>query len=170
MIISVKRKGFRSKRAMLLTLVVLLSGFVAYYEHMGAKKLPKTKHEDKIIIKKVPIPKKVIKIRKIRKVKKAKVVKKARRVRRIIKARKRRNKTEDLIYAEAKTAVSLVGQKYIQKVKIFDNRLLIICDPRANIKPLMIRYGALALIRSTINNIQIAVDLKKMVEDKHGKK
>jgi len=140
MIISVKRKGFRSKRAMFFTLIVLLIGFFAYYKHMGIKELPQPRHIDKIIIKKKTAIKKP------------------------------RNKAEDIIYTEAKTAVNLVGQRHIQKVKIFNNRLLIVCDPRTNIKPLIIRYGALALIQSTVDNIQIAVDLKRMVEDKYDKK
>jgi len=75
-------------------------------------------------------------------------------------------KLERIIYKEAEIIVDLIGQRYIQKVKVLKNRLVIICDADTNLEPLMVRYGVMALVRSTTQNTKIAIELNFIVESK----
>lgn len=75
-------------------------------------------------------------------------------------------KIERIIFKEVETAVDLVGQEYIQDVKIVKNRILIVCDTGTNLDPLKVRYGTLALIKNDLNNIKIAIDIKYIIESK----
>jgi len=76
-------------------------------------------------------------------------------------------KLERLIYKEAETCVELIGQRKIQDVKIENGYLLIITDWDADIEPIFIRYGVLALVKSTPLNKKIAIDLKYLVESRY---
>ena len=76
-------------------------------------------------------------------------------------------KLERLIYKEAEICVELIGQEKIQDVKIKNNKLVIITDWDANIEPIFIRYGVLALVKSTPLNKKIAIDLKYLVESRY---
>jgi hypothetical protein len=76
-------------------------------------------------------------------------------------------KLEKLIYKEAETCVELIGQEHIQKVEIKNDKLLIVADWNVNIEPIFIRYGVLALIKSTPENKKIAIDLKYLVESRY---
>ena len=76
-------------------------------------------------------------------------------------------KLERLIYKEAETCVDLIGQEKIQEVKIKDSKLIIITDWDANLEPIFIRYGVLALVKSTPLNKKIAIDLKYLVESRY---
>ena len=82
------------------------------------------------------------------------------------KKRNRSKAIERIIYREVETAVNLIGQEYVQMVKVLNRRILIVCDVSTNLEPLQVRYGSMALIRSDLNNIKIAIDLKYVIESK----
>jgi rRNA maturation protein Rpf1 len=87
----------------------------------------------------------------------------------IVKKKKVDNKAkqyEQTIYKEAVKVVSLIGQKYIDSIKIYKNRLYIVCSQNADIEPIMIRYGVYAFIKNTKKNIKIAIDLNTILEKK----
>lgn len=76
-------------------------------------------------------------------------------------------KLENLIFEEAKTITKLLDQKYIQEMKIVDDKLLIVCDYTTDIEPLLIRYGANAFVKNSDRDIKIAIDLAIIVENKY---
>lgn len=76
-------------------------------------------------------------------------------------------KIERLIYKEAERCVDLIGQDKIQSIEIVKNKLRIICDWDTDIEPIFVRYGVIALVKSTPENIKIAIDLKYIVESKY---
>ncbi len=76
-------------------------------------------------------------------------------------------KLERIIYKEAEKCVDLLGQEKIQSVKIVKNKLLIVCDWDTNTEPLYVRYGVLALVKNTPENVKIAIDLKFIVESRY---
>ncbi|HIP11909.1 MAG TPA: hypothetical protein EYG73_04220 [Arcobacter sp.] len=76
-------------------------------------------------------------------------------------------KVERLIYKEAEECVELLGQEKIQSIKIVKDKLYIVCDWNTNTEPLFVRYGVLALVKSTPENVKIAISLKFIVESKY---
>jgi len=76
-------------------------------------------------------------------------------------------KVEKLIYNEAENCVDLIGQSKIQSVQIVKDKLHIVCDWDTDIEPLFIRYGIMALVKSTPENIKISIDLKFIVESNY---
>ena len=76
-------------------------------------------------------------------------------------------KVEKIIYKEAEKCVDLIGQERIKSVKIKQDRLIIICDWDTDIEPLFVRYGVLALVKSTPEEIRIKIDLKFIVESRY---
>ena len=76
-------------------------------------------------------------------------------------------KVERLIYKEAEECVELLGQERIQSIKIVKNKLYIVCDWNTDTEPLFVRYGVLALVKSTPENVKIAISLKYIVESKY---
>jgi len=76
-------------------------------------------------------------------------------------------KLEKTIYKESVIIVNLLEQKNVQSIKVYKDKLLIVCDYDTNIEPILIRYGVNAMIKSTSKNIKIAVDLKIIVENKY---
>ena len=76
-------------------------------------------------------------------------------------------KLEKLIYNEAESCVDIIGQEKIQSIKIEKDKLYIVCDWDTDIEPLFIRYGVMALVKSTPQNIKIAIDLKFIVESNY---
>ena len=75
-------------------------------------------------------------------------------------------KIEKLIFREVETAIDLIGQEYVQKVKVINRKILIVCDNEANLDALMVRYGTMALIKNELQNTKIAIDLKFVIESK----
>mgnify|MGYP005998869015 CR=1 FL=1 len=82
---------------------------------------------------------------------------------------------ERAVLSEIEKAVDLVGQENVQHVKIIENKLVIICGRvfevagtmlKTNLDALMVRYGTLALIKNTLNEIIVAIDLKYIMERK----
>jgi hypothetical protein len=74
---------------------------------------------------------------------------------------------ETIIYDEAVTATSLLGEQNIKDIKIHNDRLLIIANPKIDLEPIMIRYGVLALVQNTKNDVKIAVDLASIVQSRY---
>jgi len=74
---------------------------------------------------------------------------------------------EKTIYKEAVIIVNLLNQKNIQSIKIIKDKLYIVCDFTTDIEPLLIRYGVGAMVKHSIKNIKIAIDLKTIVENKY---
>lgn len=74
---------------------------------------------------------------------------------------------ETIIYDEAMVATSLLGNENIQDIKIHNDRLLIVANPRIDLEPIMIRYGVLALVQNTKNDVKIAVDLASIVQSRY---
>lgn len=82
------------------------------------------------------------------------------------KKRNKSKKIEKIIFREVETAIDLIGQEYVQRVKVVNRKILIVCDVSTNLEALKVRYGSMALIRSELNNIKIAIDLKYVIESK----
>ncbi|QKF83188.1 hypothetical protein [Halarcobacter ebronensis] len=81
---------------------------------------------------------------------------------------KNSNKLEKLIYREIESAVDLIGQRKVIDVKIVSNRALLVVDPDTNLDALKVRYGSAALIKKSVNDIKIAIDLKYVIESKYN--
>ncbi len=76
---------------------------------------------------------------------------------------------EKIIYRESETAVDLIGQINVQEIKIVGKRLYIVCDTNTDLEPLMIRYGVMALVKHSVNDIKIAINLDLIVSSKYDK-
>ena len=76
-------------------------------------------------------------------------------------------KIEKLIIKEAESCVELIGQSKIQSIQIVKDKISIVCDWDSNIEPVFIRYGVMALVKSTPENIKISIDLKFIVESNY---
>ena len=74
---------------------------------------------------------------------------------------------ENIIYNEAQTAVDLLSQEHVRTIKVIANKLYIVCDPETNLDALMVRYGVMALVKTTVKDTKIAIDLKKIIESKY---
>ena len=57
------------------------------------------------------------------------------------------------ILAEVEKAVNLIGQEYVRDVKLIKNKVVFVCEPDTNIDALVVRYGAMALIKKTFDEI-----------------
>lgn len=121
-----------------ISVIAVIAMFVAYYSHMSDKFAQEEKQKE------------LVQLENSKK----------------IKEQQRKAKLEKLIYREVESAVDLVGQLNVRNVKIVSNRILIVCDPDTNIDALVVRYGTLALVKRTIDDIKIAIDLEYIVESK----
>lgn len=74
-------------------------------------------------------------------------------------------KLEKSIYKESENVVDLVGQSNVQKIKVVGKTLFIVCDSDTDIEALMVRYGALALVKNTNKDIKIAINLQDIIGD-----
>ena len=140
MVLIVKGKSYKSLLRKTLSMVLLVAMFSFYYIHMSNKF-----QEDKLKLQTELQAKNKI----------------------ITNKKNLKSKIERLIYKEAENSVELIGQEHVQEVKIIKNKLVIICDWDTDIEPLFIRYGVIALVKSTPENIKIAIDLKFIVESKY---
>lgn len=142
MVVTVKNNGSKNSFKKIISLVVVIAMFVAYYFHMS----------DEFSDKEINTPSD-----NAQKIEKEDKLKESRKI-------------EKLIYREVETAVDLVGQEYIQSVKIIKDKILITCDTATNLDPIKVRYGTLALIKNELNNIKVAIDIKYIVESKYNEK
>ena len=138
MIVAVKRnKKQKFIRFVSLAFVALL--LVAYYFHMSSQMAEQDRIE--------------METKKAAKLKEEKI-------------KETKKNFERAILSEIEKAVDLVGQENVQHVKIIENKLVIICELKTNLDALMVRYGTLALIKNTLNEIIVAIDLKYIMERK----
>lgn len=76
-------------------------------------------------------------------------------------------KLENLITEEAKVLAELLQQRNIISIKVVKDKLLIICNYSTDIEPLLVRYGAHALVKNSDTDIKIAIDLAIIVENRY---
>jgi hypothetical protein len=138
MIVAVKRNK-KQKFIKFISLAVLVAMFASYYFYMSKEFEEKQRIE--------------LETKKAEKLKTAK-------------KKKYKKNLERAILTEIEKAVDLIGQKYIQHVKIIENKVVIICEPKTNLDALKVRYGAMALIKNTLNEIIIAIDVKYIVKSR----
>lgn len=138
MIVAVKRNK-KQKFIKIISLAILVAMFAAYYVYMSKEFEQKQKIE--------------LETKKAEKLK-------------IEKQKEYKRNLEIAILTEIEKAVDLIGQKYIQHVKIIENKVVIICEPKTNLDALKVRYGSMALIKNTLNEIIIAIDVKYIVESR----
>jgi len=69
-----------------------------------------------------------------------------------------------VILIEAEQVVALVGQEYIEDIKILKNKIVYICKPNTNIEAITIRYGANALVKRSYNEIVVVVDIEYILK------
>jgi hypothetical protein len=138
MIVAIKRN--KSKKLIkILSLLALICMFTGYYFYMN-----KTYAEQ---LQKEAESKQAIKLQEEKKDKEKKLVEKA-------------------ILTEIEKAIDLVGQEHIRHVKIIEDKVIIICEPATNLDALMVRYGAMALIKRTLNEIIIAIDVNFILKSR----
>ncbi len=77
---------------------------------------------------------------------------------------------ENIIFDEAQIAVDLITQEKVRTIKIVGKKLYIATDPDAKLEPLMVRYGVMALVKESPEDIKIAIDLNNIVESKYDGK
>ena len=70
------------------------------------------------------------------------------------------------ILAEVEKAVNLIGQEYVRDVKLIKNKVVFVCEPDTNIDALVVRYGAMALIKKTFDEVVIVVDIVFILKNK----
>jgi hypothetical protein len=138
MIVAVKRNKSR-KLVKFISLLVLISIFGGYYYYTG-----KTFEEQQ---KKDLAEKQALKIEEDKQVKYKKEIERA-------------------ILVEVEKAVDLIGQENIRHVKIIENKVVIVCELNTNLDALMVRYGVMAFIKKTLNEIVIAVDIDFILKSK----
>lgn len=138
MIVAVKRN---KKRTLLkvVSLLLLVAMLVAYYFHMNKSFEEQQQKELE--------SKQALKLQEDKKEKEKKDMEKA-------------------ILTEVEKAIDLVGQEHIRHVKIIEDKVIIICEPATNLDALLVRYGAMALIKKTLNEIIIAVDINFILKSR----
>lgn len=141
MIVAVKNSGPKRTLPRIISLLVVVAMFVAYYFHMSEEFSSSEEMDKQEVIQNTQEDKSL-----------------------------ESKRIERLIFREVETAVDLVGQEYIQDVKIVKNKILITCDTATNLDPIKVRYGTLALIKNNLNNIKVAIDIKYIVESKYNDK
>jgi hypothetical protein len=141
MIVAVKRnkKGYLIK---IVSLLILIGISAAYYVHLEKK------HQEEI--KKELEAKQALQLQEEKREKKE----------------KEKKEIETVLLSEIEKAVDLLGQENIRNVKIIEDKVIIICEPATNLEPLIVRYGAMAFIKKTLNEIVIAIDLNFLLKSR----
>lgn len=80
--------------------------------------------------------------------------------------KKERLEAHTIILAEAQRVSELLGQNYINDIKIFKNKIVYILKPNTNIDVMQIRYGAFALVKRSFKEIVVVVDLENILKGK----
>lgn len=138
MIVAVKRTNYK-KLAIKVGVVVFLAGmFLAYYDHLSDK------FSNVIGQSQTPQEQSIDQF-----------------------SQNRAKQIERIIYDEAQIAVDLLSQEYVRTVKVIGRKLYIACDPEVNLDALKVRYGVMALIKTTTQDTKIAIDLKQIVESRY---
>ncbi len=140
MILAVQTRNYKTLGLKAFSYIALITMFYFYYNHMSDK----FSTQNSVLVKKLDIKAqdKTIALSK---------------------------KLEKLIFKEAEMAVDLLGQTNVKSIKIQKSMLYIICDYDTDLEPLLVRYGVKALVKSSVIDIKIALDLKFIVESKYEK-
>jgi len=138
MIVAVKRKR-KQKIIKFISLLVVVGIFAWYYNHMSNQFAQEEKQKAEAL-----------------------------QAKKLEEDTKKKNKKrlEKAILTEIEKAVDLIGQEYIRNVQIIQNKVVIICEPKTNLEALAVRYGTMALVKKTLNEIIIAIDIKFIVESR----
>ncbi|MGE0050269.1 MAG: hypothetical protein AB7S49_01985 [Arcobacter sp.] len=142
MIVAVKRNR-KQKFIKLISLVVLVAMFGGYYYYMNKTFEEKQKQELQ--------EKQALKIEEEKK-------------------EKAKKNLERAILSEVEKAVDLVGQEHIKHVKLIENKVVIVCEPDTNLDALIVRYGVMALIKRTLTEVIVAVDINFILKSKSNEK
>lgn len=145
MIVAVKRnkKGHLLK---ILSLIVVIGISAAYYVHLEKK------HQEEL--------KKELEVKQALKVQEEKKEKKDR----------EKKELETVILSEIEKAVNLIGQENVRNVKIIEEKVIMICEPNTNLEALIVRYGAIAFTKKTLNETVVAIDLNFLLKSKSNVK
>ena len=73
---------------------------------------------------------------------------------------------EKAILVEIEKAVDLIGQENVKHVKIIENKVVLVCELNTNLDALMVRYGVMAFVKKTLNEVIIAVDIDFILKSK----
>ena len=142
MIVAVKRNK-KQKLIKIISLLVVVGMFAGYYFYMSNEFAQQEKQKQEL-----------------QKAKKIQLDKK----------KKAKKNAERALILEIEKAVDLIGQEYINHVKIIENKVVIICEPKTNLDALTVRYGTMALIKNTLNEIIIAIDVNYILESRLNEK
>lgn len=139
MIVAVKRKDPKKLAIKVVSILSVVGMFYWYYGHMSEQFSQQEADAKTATIKKMEKAKKQDHLKKV----------------------------EKLIFREIETAVDLIGQEYIQQVKVVDKKILIVCDSNTDLDALKVRYGTMALVKNGLKDIKIAIDIRFIVESKY---
>ena len=141
MIVAVKRnkKGYLLK---ILSLIIVIGISAAYYVHLEKK------HQEEL--------KKELEVKQALKVQEEKKEKKE----------KEKKELESAILSEIEKAVNLIGQENVRNVKIIEEKVIMICEPSSNLEALIVRYGAIAFVKKTLNETVVAIDLNFLLKSR----
>lgn len=137
MIVVVKKNNFKKLAMKIISLLVVGGMLAAYYFHMGEKFSNETADQTQMAEDESNLSDK----------------------------EKLSRKLEKIIYKESENVVHLIGQSNIQKIRVVGKTLFVVCDSNTDIEPLMVRYGALALVKNTNKDIKIAINLQDIIGD-----
>jgi hypothetical protein len=138
MIVAVKRNK-KQKLIKIISLLVVVGMFAGYYFYMSNEFAQQEKLNQELqTAKKIQLDKK----------------------------KKAKKNAERALILEIEKAVDLIGQEYITHVKIIENKVVIICEPETNLDALTVRYGTMALIKNTLSEIIIAIDINYILESR----
>lgn len=140
MIVTVKSKKTKLKRIISLVVVALM--FLGYYYHMEQQFIEQQKQEMEA--------------------KKIKDEEEAR--------KNHQKKLERFLYKEIEKAVDLVGQENVLHVEVIKGKVLLVLEANTNIEPLMIRYGTMALVKRSLEDIKIAISVDYIIKSKFDEK
>lgn len=138
MIVAVKRTNYKRVAIKLIAFATLVSLFTAYYFHMSGKFLFEEQKQQSPL----EVEKQL--------------------------QEQRALDIEDIIFDEAQIAIELIGQDKVRTVKVIGRKLYIATDPNVSLDSLMVRYGVMALVKTSIEDTKIAIDLKQIVESKYN--
>ena len=60
----------------------------------------------------------------------------------------------------------IVGQEHVKHVKIIENKVVLVCEINTNLDALIVRYGVMAFVKKTLNEVIIAVDIDFILKSK----
>ncbi len=83
---------------------------------------------------------------------------------------KQKKEIEEAILSEIEKTIDLIGRENIQNAKLIDDKIIFICEPSTNLEPLIVRYGAMALIKKNLNETIIAVDVNFILKSRVSEK